>query len=186
MLGYTWTLITAQSDGAALASSTTPTSLLPSQAKYTLPANFLQIGSKLRFYAAGRISTLVTSPGVLQLDIRFGSVIVATSPTFALNIVAQTNDTWILNWDLTCRAVGGSTSANFMHTGSWTSAAAVGGVSQGTTGGAASMLIPGTAPAVGTGFDSTAAQQIDFFGTWSVNNAANSIQVHQFAIDSLN
>ena len=185
MLGYTWTLITAQTDGAALASSTAATSLLPSQAKYTLPANFLQIGSKLRFQAAGRVSTLVTSPGTLILDIRFGSVIVATSPAFALNIAAQTNDTWLLNWDLTCRAIGGTTTANFMHTGMWTSSAAIGGVAA-SVGGATSLMIPATAPVVGTGFDSTAAQQIDFFGTWSVNNAANSIQVHQFAIDSLN
>jgi hypothetical protein len=185
MLGYTWTLITAQSDGAALASSTAATSLLPTQAKYTLPANFLAIGSKLRFHVSGRISTVITTPGTLTLDIRFGSVIVATSPAFALNVAAQTNDTWILDWHLTCRAIGGSTSANFMHAGMWTTAAVIGGVAA-ATGGTGSLLIPATAPAVGTGFDSTAAQQIDFFGTWSVSNAANSIQVHQFAIDSLN
>jgi hypothetical protein len=185
MLGYSWALMTAQVDGSALASSTTPTSILPTQAKYTLPANFLSIGTTLRFRAAGRISTLVTSPGTLTLDIRFGAVIVATSPAFALNVVAQTNDTWILNWDLTCRAVGGSTSANFMHTGMWTSAAAVGGVAA-SVGGATSLMIPATAPAAGTGFDSTAAQQIDHFATWSVSNSSNSITLHQFSIDSIN
>jgi hypothetical protein len=185
MLGYSWALMTAQVDGPALSASTTPTSILPTQAKYTLPANFLSIGTTLRFRVAGRISTLTAAPGTLTLDIRFGAVIVATTPAFALNVTAQTNDVWILNWDLTCRAVGGGTSANFMHTGLWTTAAAIGGIAA-ATGGTGSLLIPSTAPAVGTGFDSTAAQQIDHFGTWSVNNAANSITVHQFSIDSIN
>ncbi len=185
MLGYTWSLITAQSDGAALTNSTAPTSLLPGQAKYTLPANFLAIGSKLKFHATGRISTLTAAPGTLTLDIRFGSVIVATSPAFALNVTAQTNDTWVLDWQLSCRAIGGSTTANFMHTGMWTTVAAIGGIAA-ATGGTGSLLIPATAPAVGTGFDSTAAQQIDFFGTWSIADAANSIQVHQYEIISPN
>jgi hypothetical protein len=42
------------------------------------------------------------------------------------------------------------------------------------------------APAVGTGFDSTAAQLVDLFATWSVANAANSITCHQFLIEDLN
>lgn len=179
MLGYSWAPITAQADGAALTNSTTPTSLLPSASKWVMPANYLAIGAWLRFYASGRISTLTTSPGTLTLDIRFGSVIVATSPAFALNVTAQTNDTWVLNWDLTCRAIGGGTSANFMHTGLWTTAAAIGGIAA-ATGGTGSLLIPATAPAVGTGFDSTAAQQIDLFATWSVASASNSIQLHQY------
>lgn len=185
MLGYAWTPITAQGDGTALTNSTTPTSLLPSAAKFTLPANFLSIGQTLRVRAAGRISTLTAAPGTLTLDLRFGSVIIATSPAFALNVTAKTNVTWVLDWDLTCRAIGGTTTANFMHTGLWFTEAGIGASAPGT-GSADVLLIPASAPAVGTGFDSTAAQQIDFFATWSVANAANSLQVHQFSIDSLN
>lgn len=176
--------MSSQADGTALTASTSATSLLPSSAKFTLPANFLSIGTVLRIRAAGRITTVVTTPGTLTLDIRFGSVIVATSPAFALNIVAKTNVTWVLEWDLTCRAIGGSTSANMMHTGKWTSEAVIGSAVPGT-GSSGVLLIPASAPAVGTGFDSTAAQQIDFFGTWSINNA-DSILVHQFTIDSPN
>lgn len=182
MLGYSWTAVASQVDGAALASSTSATSLLPSSAKFTLPANFLSIGTKFRVRAAGRVSTVVTTPGTLTLDVRFGSVIIATSPAFALNIVAKTNVSWILEWDMTCRAIGGSTSANFMHIGKWTSEAVIGSPVPGT-GGSGVLLIPASAPAVGTGFDSTAAQQIDLFGTWSISNAANSILCHQFDVD---
>ena len=184
MLSYSWMPMASQVDGAALTGSTTPTSLLPSSAKFTLPANFLSIGTTLRFRAAGRITTVVTTPGTLTLDIRFGSVIVATSQALALNIVAKTNVTWRLKWDLTCRAIGGGTSANFMHVGEWMSEAVIGSPLP-SVGGVGEFTIPASAPAVGTGFDSTAAQQIDFFGTWSINNA-DSILVHQFTIDSPN
>jgi hypothetical protein len=55
-----------------------------------------------------------------------------------------------------------------------------------TVGGIGELLIPVGAPTVGTGFDSTAAQTVDLFGTWSVANAANSIQVHQYMLESVN
>lgn len=49
-------LISAQVDGAALSNTTTATSLLPAQAKLTLPANTLQyIGQIFRVRASGRI-----------------------------------------------------------------------------------------------------------------------------------
>jgi len=54
----TWqeTLIQAQSDGTAV-TGTAEGSLLPGQAKFTLPANFLDYAGKtLRIRAAGRIS----------------------------------------------------------------------------------------------------------------------------------
>ena len=38
----------------------------------------------------------------------------------------------------------------------------------------------------GTGFDSTAAQTVDLFGTWQTANAANSIQLHQYNFEALN
>lgn len=179
------TLITAQTDGAALASSTTPTSLLPPAAKFTLPANFFEIGKKLRIAARGRISTLVTSPGTLALDVRFGAVIVAAGGAMALNVVAKVNVPWELEMHLTCRAIGQSTSANLMWQAKFWSEAVVGAPLP-TVGGSGMLLLPASAPAVGTGFDSTAAQAVDFFGTWSVNNAANSVQLHQYCLESLN
>ena len=70
------TLITAQVDGSSLSNSTTATSILPAQAKFTLPANTLNIGQSLRIKAAGRLSNIVTTPGTLTLDIKFGSTII--------------------------------------------------------------------------------------------------------------
>ena len=182
----TWqeTLITANIDGTALTASTTPTSIIPAAAKVTLPSGFFQIGRVIKVTAHGRVSNIVTTPGTLTLDVRFGAVIVANGGAMSLNIVAKTNVPFALEWILTCRAIGSGTTANMMHQGTWTSESVIGsGIP--TAGGAGTHMLPNVTPAVGTGFDSTAAQTIDLFATWSLNNA-NSIQTHQFKVESLN
>src|SRR6266481_6295634 len=130
MLGDYPLLISAQGDGAALASSVSATSLLPGQAKLTMPANWLSVpGQTLHVRAAGRISTLVTSPGTLTFTFRMGptaNIAVATSQALALNVVAKVNVGWYLDLLLTLRAVGSGTTANFMAQGLWTSEANVG------------------------------------------------------------
>jgi hypothetical protein len=186
---WTGLLVSQQADGTALNTSTTETSILSGQAKYTVPANFLSdVGQTLRIRAMGRISNIVTSPGTLTLRVKMGptsTIIAATSGALALNIVAKTNVTWILDWDLTVRSVGSSTAATFMHSGSWQSESVIGSPAAGA-GGASAHIIPASAPAVGTGFDSTVANVLDLTAQWSTSNAANSIQVHSFKLESLN
>ena len=184
--GYIATLLASLADGAALSASTTPTSLLPVIAKPTLPANYLFAGKMFRVRATGRISTVVTTPGTLTLDLRFGSVAVFSSGAMTLNTTAQTNTPWIYDALLTVRAVGSGTSANVLGQGTWTSHAVIGSSAIGTAGAACQIMPYNAAPAVGTGFDSTAAQTVDLFGTWSVNSASNSITCHQFIIEDLN
>jgi hypothetical protein len=180
------TLITSQVDGTALTASTTPTSIIPPAAIYTLPNNFFYIGKQLRIRAMGRISNVITTPGTLIFSVRLGTgpVIAATSDALGLNIVAKTNVHWEVDWLLTCRAIGGGTGANLMHNGRFISESVIGSVTV-ATGTIGTLPLVAAAPAVGTGFDSTAAQKVDFFATWSINNA-NSILVHQYALDDLN
>jgi len=188
MPGQSWqeTLINQNVDGAALTASTTPTSILHATAKLPLPPNFFRIGKVIKLTAQGRVST-VTTPGTLTLDIRMGptsNIIVANGGAMTLNATAKTNVPWWMEWILTCRAVGNSTAANLMHQGTWTSEAVVGS-SAPSAGGAGTHMLPNAAPAVGTGFDSTASMIVDLFATWGTNNA-NSIQVHQYKVEDLN
>lgn len=173
----TWnqTLITQQVDGTALANSTTATSLLPAAARYTLPANLLQIGTLLKINAAGRISNIVTTPGTLTVSVRLGSTTVFSSGAFNLNVVAKTDVSWLFEALLVCRSIGGSTSATLWGLGKFTSESIVGSPVN-TAGGVGELLLPVTAPGVGTGFDSTAAQTVDLFGAFSVANAGNSVR----------
>jgi hypothetical protein len=182
-LGYVATLINSQGDGSALTNSTTRTSILPGQAKYTFGSGFFKnIGDQLLIEASGRISTVVTTPGTLTLDFGIGSVVVANGGAMTLSTTAKTNVAWYLRWLLTLRSLGSGTSATIMHEGVFTSEAA--GATT-VAGEAKSILLPQSAPAVGTGFDSTSAAIGDLFATWSVANAANSIQTHQFSLISL-
>jgi hypothetical protein len=190
MSSQSWreTYIVATGDGTALASSTTATSLLPAATKFTLPSAFFQAvdGKTLRVRATGRISTVVTTPGTLTLAVRFGSVDVFSSGAMTLNTTAQTNVNWIFDAYLPIRTVGASTSAALFGQGEFRSHAVIGSAAP-TAGGAGVHLLPyNAAPAVGTGFDSTAAQTVDLYATWSVSNASNSITLHSYLLESVN
>lgn len=180
----TWgeTLISAQADGTALTNTTTATSILPAAAKFTLPANYFLPGRVLRLNAWGRISNVVTTPGNLTLDVKFGATSVFTSGTMALNTTAKTNVSWRAIIMLTCRTIGASTTATLFGQGDWCSESATGSAA----GVANDILMPASAPAVGTGFDSTASQAVDLFATFSVASASNSIQLHQYTLEALN
>lgn len=176
----TWreTLINSQVDGTALNTSTAATSIIPPAARLTLPSNFFSIvGKKLRVKARGRISTFTS--GTLTLAINLGTVaspiIVFVSQAITMT-ASQTNLTFDLEVDLVCRSIGSGTAATLMGSGRLLCAAAGNPVT----------LLPASAPAVGTGFDSTITNVLDFFATWSVSNAANSIQVHDFEVESVN
>lgn len=181
-------LVSQQVDGTAVTNTTTEGVIIPGHAVYTLPANYLTYaGQALRIRAMGRISNVVTTPGTLTLRVRFGGtgitgIVVAASSAMALNTTAKTNVTWILDWDLTCRSVGSGTSATFMHSGTWTSESAVGS----TAGAAGAVNIPTSAPAVGTGFDSTVSNQIYLTAQFSVSTATTSIQAHSYKLEGLN
>ena len=183
----TWkqALVTATGDGSALANTTTATSILATQAKLTLPANyFVYPGQKLRIKAGGRISNIVTTPGTLTLDVRLNAtpIIVFTGGAIPLNTTAKTNVTWEAEIELVCRAIGGGTSAQILGIGKFVSES----VSGAAAGVAAACMLPATAPAVGTGFDSTAANLVDLYATWSIANAGNSITLHTFELEVSN
>lgn len=177
--GFNETLWVMTADGPALTNSTTATSLIgTTNPKLTLYPGQIGpdgLGRTFRVKASGRASSAASSQGNITFDLRFGAVIVATSQAIAL-AASQTNITWDLEWHVTVRAVGAGTTANVMHTGRLLSAAVTG-----TT-----ILIPASAPAVGTGFDSSASQVFDIFGTFSAASASNSITMHQAMIESLN
>lgn len=191
MSQQTWmeTLIAQTVDGAALANTVTATSIIHASARYTLPSNYFSEGKTLRITAQGRISTVVTSPGTLTLDVRLGTIaspiVVFNGAAMNLNVNAQTNATWLFEALLTCRAIGAGTAANLMGIGHFTSRAIIGAVAV-AAGGVTVTPLPDTAPAVGTGFDSTITNVIDLFGKWSTANAANSIQVHNYTVESMN
>jgi hypothetical protein len=188
MPGYQSTLVEAQIDGTALNTSTTETSIIPAVCKIVLPSGYInRIGKRFIIRASGRVSNIVTTPGTITFRFKLGptaNIAVATSQAIQLNAVAKTNVGWFLDLGLTVRAIGSGTTANIMAQGTWQSESVVGSAVP-ASGGAGSAMWQAATPAVGTGFDSSVANQIDLTAQFSVNNAANSIQVHTFALEDL-
>lgn len=177
------TLISAQSDGTAVTAAAA-TTLLPAHAKYTLAPNFFQrLGQKLQVRASGRISSLITTPGVARFDIRFGATVVFNGLDILLDTVAgHTNVGWWLDIELTCRAVGAT--ANLMGQGVWTCEDILGVPATAPKGVLSAMLPWNSAPAVGSNFDSGVSQQVDLFFTQTV--ATGSVQLHTYELIAKN
>lgn len=182
-LGYWNTLVNSQVDGTANTTGVAA-SMIPAAAKYTLPANYFDvIGKQLLIKATGRISTLITTPGVITYDIRFGATKVFDGLGILPDTVAaHTNVGWTLEILLTCRAIG--TAGNLFGQGSWVCEDILGVPATAPKGVLTAILPWNSAPAVGANFDTTATQQIDAFFANTVGTGSNTC--HQYAAYSTN
>lgn len=173
------TLVNSQISGTALTAAAAA-SALPAAAKFTLPTNYFDtIGKKLRIRATGRISSVNTTPGTARFDVRFGATVVFDSLAILLDTVAtKTNVGWMLDIDLTCRAIG--TAGNLWGAGMWTCEDIL-GVPAAPPKGVLSAILPwNSPPAAGNNFDTTVTQQIDIFFTQTV--ATGSMTLDQYEL----
>jgi hypothetical protein len=180
------TVAAATTSGTAVASSTTETILV---SNVTLPANYLQNGRCLRLRAFGGYGT--TGTPTLAFAIRWGGGTGASGTVMAKtgSIVtgsgvgggASMTALWSLEALIQVRANGssGTTMTNGEVTLFTTGTASGSGypLASGTTG--------GTTPVVAT-IDLTADTALSLTALWGTNNAANSIQLHNYTIESLN
>lgn len=177
--------VTSQVDGPTLTAAAAA-SCIPPAAKITLPNNFFYIGRKIKLTLQGRISCVAT-PGTARFDIRLGGVaagnVVWDSGALNLNVAGKANVPWWFEADLICRSIGTVAATTLFGFGSFTSEAVVGSPAN-TAGGNGSLTCPVGAPAVGTGFDSTAALTVDVFFTQTL--ATGSLTVHEYTFEAIN
>jgi len=177
------TIISSYTDGPTLTAAAAA-SALPTYVPTSIPAGYWQIGRMWRLTAMGRISCVVTTPGTARFDLRLGAVTVFDTLAMPLNIVAKTNVPWLLEVLLTCRSVGTGTSSTLFAQGKWLSEASINTAAAATGPGPGGQLVPyNTAPAVGTGFDSTIANALDFRFTQTV--ATGSMTMHMFLVEQI-
>lgn len=176
------TLVASQIAGTAK-TATAAASVLDVNSVITLPAQYWQIGRRMRITAYGQISCVVTTPGTCRLDVRLGATVVFDSLAINLNVVAKTNVGWFAQIDLTCRSIGSGTAATLAGQGLFMSEAVVGSPLP-TAGGSGMVLLPyNAATVVGAGFNSTAAATLDLFHTQTV--ATGSFNVQQYTVEEL-
>ena len=179
-------LIIANSVDGPTLTAAAAASCIPTPNRGTLNKIFFQVGKKIRIMLAGRISCVVTTPGTARFDVRLGpsgTIIVFDTGALNLNVVVKTNVPWWLDIWLSCRAIGAGTATTLFGFGQFISEAVVGAPAN-TAGGNGVLMCPVGAPAVGTGFDNTAANVLDVFFTQTV--ATGSLTVHEFNVFSLN
>lgn len=177
--------------GPTITGTAAATSMLaPASPIWTFPASFFQyIGQQIVLRGAGQLSNIVTTPGTLTIDVRLGGIapggtVVWTSGAMNMGGTAHTNLPFFYEIFLTLRAIGKA--ANFMGQGK------IAGQPFNTVAGAADpagtvpgLMMPATAPAVGTSFDSTVSQLFDHAATFSLSNA-NAITLQQLKVLSVN
>lgn len=179
-------LCSQKAAGTLFNTYTTAKTVINATELVTLPANYLTIGSKLRIKALLALSNIVTTPGTFVIQIMMGSIVAFTTGNIQLNATAHTLLPLDFEATLRVNAIGASTSATILGQSKMTgiqptlTAAQVDAVN--TSG---SFLGPVTAPAVGTGFDSTIANILDFWVGFSISNAGNGVQVYDYSVEQL-
>lgn len=174
-------LIVGTTDGPTLTAAAAA-SCMPVANRLILPNNFWFIGKNLFVKIQGRISCAVTTPGTARFDFRTGpsgTIVAFDTGALGLNIVAKANVPFALEVMLTCRTVGTGTATTLFGIGTFISEAVVGAMLP-SAGGNGVLMVPVGTPAVGTGFDNTAANAVDFFFTQTV--ATGSMTVHNIAV----
>lgn len=184
-MGLTWreTLITMQADGPALVAAAAA-SCLNAQAKYPLPAQFFGvIGKAITIRAQGKVSTVITNPGTMRFDVRFGGTVVWDSLAIVLDTVAaHTNMGWWLEIDLTAQIVGAA--AKLMGHGKITCENLAGTPTPSPKGSLTAMLPWNSAPAQGAAFDASVSQTVDLFYTQTLATGSLTCQQYRLMQDN--
>lgn len=188
-MGYIQCLKTQHAAGALLNTYTTAKSVLNPQAQLIIPAGFLQLGDELHIKVSGGISNIITAQPTFTFEAVMGP---ANPPTIAVHasqacLTTTTAHTLIpFDYDLWMRldSEGSGTAAKFLSNATLTGIMfPISGAVADPTLSVGTIKCPATAPAVGTGYDSTIANILDFFVGISVSSASNGIQVYTYSVD---
>lgn len=189
MSRQTWqeTLVTQQAAGTNFTTYTTAKTVINPQALITLPSNYMYVGQKFRVVLKCGLSNIVTTPGTFNIQVKIGSVVAYDSGAMQLNATAHTTLPMWGEIELLVRSVGSGTTATILGLGTFTGIMLTRTAGQiDDVQGVQTLLQPATAPAVGTGFDSTIANIVDLWAGFSISNIGNAIQVQAYSVEVLN
>lgn len=164
---------------------TTATATGMSTGLITLPPSFFQLGGRLEIDWHAAISW--ASGNTMTLTVKVGSVSAFVSGAIKVTTTGGTTEPTVGKLLLTCRSVGSGTLATLMGGGFWTGRGICPIGATAAANYAAGMglaMLQEAAPAVGTGFDSTVANTLDFQIAMGTSSASNGFQMHQYSVKS--
>lgn len=185
----TWqeTIASMTSVGPTKNTWTTAATVINPQALVSLPPNYLYPGKQLRITVVGGLSNVITAQPTFTFQVMLGAVIAWTSGAVTTNAAAHTLLPFKLVIDLRCDTVGSGTTAKLIGVGTLTGRQfLISGTGVDSVSGDTTLMVPATAPAVGTGFDASIANVLDFFAACSVSNAGNGITIYEYYVEALN
>jgi hypothetical protein len=178
--------LTAQSAvGTLFNTYTTAKTVINATDLVTLPANYLKVGTQFRVKAMGGLSNIVTTPGTVTFQIMMGTIVAWTSGAIQMSTTAHTLIPFKLEVDLRVNAIGSSTTATLLGMGMLNGIMFTVGAGADSTTVVGTFPVPATAPAVGTGFDSTIANILDFWVGFSISNSGNGVQLYNYSVEQL-
>ena len=196
--GYQQTIATIGKQGTLYNTFTTAKSMLNSatsvaevsSARITLPPGFFYTGKKLHIQGSAGLSNIVTTPGTFTCEVRVGptaNIIGFTTGAILMTTTSHVNIPITFDIYLSCDTAGDGTLAKLRGQSQWNGQGLQqSGAAAADTVTGASVLAPNTAPALGTGFDSTVANVLDFFIAFSISQPTNGFQLWQYEVIDCN
>lgn len=181
---FTQVLTSQSAVGTLFNTYTTAKSVLNVSELVPMPGNYLRAGSKLRIKATMGLSNIVTTPGTVTFQVMMGSVVVLTSSAIQMTTTANTLSTVDMEVIMRLDSAGSGTAAKFIGKMSLNALNLTIGSGANPAFTDSSLVVP-TTPAVGTGFDSTVSEILDFWVGFSISNAGNGIQVFDYTVEQL-
>lgn len=178
-------LVASSAVGTLFNTYTTAKSVLVATDLVTLTPNYLKVGGVFRVRAMGGISNVVTAQPTFTFQIMMGSIVAWSSGAIATDTTAHTLIPFNLEVMLRVDSIGASTAAKFLGMGTLNGIMWTVGAGADSTTVVGSFPVPAAAPAVGTGFDSTIANILDFWVGIQTSNAGNGVQLYNYSVEQL-
>lgn len=183
--------LTAQAKVGTLYNTYTTAKTVINQSELvTLPPGYLKVGTQFRVRAMGGLSNIATTPGTVTFQIMMGSIVAWTSGAIQMSTTAHTlipfNLEVMLRVDSISETAGSvATAAKFLGQGMLNGIMFTVGAGADSTTVVGQFPVPATAPAVGTGFDSSIANILDFWVGFSISNSGNGVQLYNYTVEQL-
>jgi hypothetical protein len=187
---WSQSLVSQDAAGVTYDTYTTAKSVINQNCLYGFYANYFKPGTRLRITVNMSVKNIVTTPGTVEFQVKLGSVVVWSSGAVQLNATAHAVLPAKLVIDLTCQLINttvGGAIAKFMGVGILTGVMFTKTAGQTDSAqGDQTILVPQSAPALGTAFDSTISQVLDFWAGFSISNSGNGVRIDQYDVEQLN